>query len=434
MDIVIVGAGIGGLAAASAFAKAGDRVTVFERANGVDAMRCGHDDVDPDAFARAGLPLPDGSVFKRDWTFVAPDGKMRGIREAHPDVTVGRTALDRMLAERAEHAGAKLVFGVTASNAIVRDGAVVGVRADGTEVLADLVVDSAGAFSSVGVSVAALGVEQCKDDEVFCVLRTFFERESGAVEAKYPEKVWLKYRGIDGIGWCRRDGALDDVLVGVVGKADEAALLKLQDEMRRDNVGVGDRAVIGGKMSFIPVGYPSTRAVANGYAAIGDRAFLTIPMLGSGIAASLDAARMLTGVIAAARALGKSVEETCSVANLWNYQTALFDAFADHCGTDVMKRGVLRFSPELLSLLLTSDLLDNDEMCALAKGKTLDLPLGKLLKKAKKVKASELCKLLPVLGMLAKSKRAVKIAKAIPREWDQRRADAWAKRLRNAII
>ncbi|MBO8424433.1 MAG: NAD(P)-binding protein, partial [Firmicutes bacterium] len=83
MKVIVAGAGIGGLAAAKELGKAGAEVTVYERADSVDEMRYPwHDDVQPEAFARAGLDVPEGSFRKKNWTFVTPDGAVRRMYEA----------------------------------------------------------------------------------------------------------------------------------------------------------------------------------------------------------------------------------------------------------------------------------------------------------------------------------------------------------------
>jgi flavin-dependent dehydrogenase len=58
--------------------------------------------------------------------------------------------------------------------------------------------------------------------------------------------------------------------------------------------------------------------VFDGYAAIGDSAFMTVPIIGSGIANSLKAARMLADTILADRDGAYDFE------HLWKYQTRYY--------------------------------------------------------------------------------------------------------------
>ena len=77
-----------------------------------------HDDVSPEVFEECGLPLPEGSFPKKDWTFIAPDGKARGMHESDPDTSVMRDKLNRLMVDEAEQAGAKVLFGIKVSCAM----------------------------------------------------------------------------------------------------------------------------------------------------------------------------------------------------------------------------------------------------------------------------------------------------------------------------
>ena len=57
--------------------------------------------------------------------------------------------------------------------------------------------------------------------------------------------------------------------------------------LRPDNPRLGTEVVRGGQFVEIPVRHPLSVMVADGYAAIGDSAFMTVPLIGSGIANSL---------------------------------------------------------------------------------------------------------------------------------------------------
>ena len=293
MKIAIVGAGIGGLAAARLLARGGAQVTVFERADGVESMRYDwHDDVDPNVFAECGLPVPAGSFPKKDWTFIASNGGARSMHEERPDVSVMRRELNRLLVDEARAAGAEVRFSSCVSELLLSGGRVVGVVADGREVSADLVVDSSGVDSPLKKALGGL-VSGHEKDEVFRVFRAFYARAENS-KAKYSNKVYLKHLGEAGISWVIEDGGETDVLIGRVGELSEPCLARALTERKGQNPIIGEELVRGGGRYVIPVRYPATRMAADGYVLIGDSAFMTIPMLGSGIACSLNAANMLT--------------------------------------------------------------------------------------------------------------------------------------------
>ena len=434
MKIIIVGAGIGGLEAARLFAYAGAEVFVVERAGDAAHMRCDvTDDVDPSIFDRCGLPVPHGSFPKRDWTFVAPGGGVREMHEASPDISVNRCELDRMLIIGAEKAGAEMVWGVKCEGAIVEDGRVVGVKVNGEEAYADLVVDSGGMDSELKASLPGeMKTDMYEDDEKFAVFRTFFKRIEGAEEPQYSDKVYLKHLGEKGISWAIRRGDVDDVLIGAVGGLNIGDMNKRLEALRADDAGIGAKYEHGQTFFNIPVRFPATRAIAPGYAALGDAAYLTIPMLGSGIASALISAHLLAECVAPNHTCCDDVLGVTSIENLWKYQVLLYKTFAEHCGVDVMKRGVLSLDDETLDLLLTSDILTNEEVCALAKGRMLSLGVGELISKAIKA-GSRAYKLLPVAAMLRRAKRATAIARSIPQAFDEGAIAAWEKRLKRAV-
>lgn len=436
MKVVVAGAGIGGLVAAEKLGKLGFDVTVFERAASLDEMRYDwHDDVNPSVFRRLGMKLPEESFKKRSWTFVAPHGiVVREFRqdEENADYSVERRPLNAMLANRAS-AVADIAFGATVESALISEGRVSGVRVNGAEVAADLVVDSLGVDSVLKKSLPAeFGVSVHDEDEVFVAYRAFYEKNPDAPEPKYVSKAYLKHLGEAGISWAIQDppGKLVNVLVGRLGKMDDATLSRALASLKEENPTIGEKIVRGGTVCRIPVRYPATRMVANGYAAVGDSAYLTIPMLGSGIASSMVAGTLLAETVGEFMSRGVKGRELFDVARLWKYQVKVFGEFgAEHCGIDVMKRGVLAMDDGIIGWLLGSDLLDNDEIGALAGGGMLRISPAEALRKVRKAGLKKLGTLLKVNAMLQKSLVAHRRGKNIPRNFNEATARAWERRL-----
>lgn len=434
MKIIVVGAGIGGLRFAANAAAAGHDVSVFERAATIQAMRYPwHDDVSRTAFSRAGLDVPEGCFPKKNWSFVSPSGDIRRMYESleESDISVPRPALNAMLAAACERAGAKLCFGINAEGAIVENGAAKGVSASSERYAADLVVDSTGVESRLK---EGLDIDRPEKGEIFFAYRAFYEKDVSAPEAEHTNKVYLKHLGENGISWAIQDGDQVDVLIGRLGGLDKATLENALNALKADNPTIGKKILSGGGVYKIPVRYPAAKMVANGYAAIGDAAFMTIPMLGSGIASSLAAADMLFAIVNGASKEGKSVRETVSKENLWRYEVEFFTRIgAEHAGVDLMKRSVLKMPDEELSWLLNSKVLTNADICLLAKGKPIFITTASALQKVVSG-MRRLPLLMKVNAMLMKSHRAIRVARSIPKKYDDGKINAWAEKLKAAVI
>lgn len=428
---------MGGMVAAERLGKLGFDVTVYEKAPSVDEMRYDwHDDVNPAIFRRLGLEMPVGSFKKKSWTFVSPHGVVvREFRqdENNADYSVERRALNRMLYERAS-GGAKFVFGATVERAIVEKGAVVGVVVNGQEARADLVIDSMGAMSVLKKDLPVeFGISQHRDDEVFVAYRAFYEKNPKAPAPKYTNKVYLKHMGEAGISWVIQDNDpnLVNVLVGRIGKLTTYDLERALEDLRKTNPTIGEKVVRGGQTCIIPVRYPATRMVANGYAAVGDSAYMTIPMLGSGIASGMLAGQLLAETIGENMSKGVKGADLFKTSRLWRYQVKVFREFgAEHCGVDVMKRAVLGYPDATLDWLLGSELLTNEEVGKLAAGKMLRISVKEAFRKLSLTEFNRLNTLIKVNNMLQKSLYAYRLGRNIPRNFDPNICRTWEKHMK----
>ena len=189
--------------------------------------------------------------------------------------------------------------------------------------------------------------------------------------------------------------------------------------------------VRGGEICVIPVRYPATRMVANGYAAVGDSAYMTIPMLGSGIASGMLAGQLLAETIGDNMSKGVKKEDLFKTSRLWKYQVKVFREFgAEHCAVDILKRGVLNFPDATLDWMLGSDLLTNDEIGCLASGKMLRVGVKEAFRKLSITEFNRLRILIKVNNMLQKSLHAYRVAKNIPRNFDPNICRTWEKHMK----
>ena len=437
MKVLIAGAGIGGLVAAGRLADLGLDVEVIEKSTSIETMRYDwHDDVAPKIFRRVGIEIPKEHWKKGSWTFCTTgEAVVREFQqdETDPDLSIERIPLNQTLANYATSKGAKIRFGAKVQAPIVKDGRVCGLVIDGKEEEADFVLDSAGAYSPIRSNLP----EEFKiaklpgEDEVFEVYRAFVRKNDGFEDAVLQNKVYMKHLNKPGISWAIpdvSDATCMNVLVGkVCGLSDEDLKEGLED-LRKFNPVLSEEVVRGGYKVRIPVRYPLTRMVADGYAVIGDAAFMTIPMLGSGIASSMLSATLLAETIGESMTAGIKDGSMFDAKNLWGYQVKVYQEFGyQHLAVDIMKRWML--TCDFLDWLFGSKILSNSDLVSAASGQAIKLTAKFALQKMGVIKPKDLGKVLKMMPMLLRSNKAGNIGKRIPKKYVPRAIECWEKKV-----
>lgn len=157
---LIVGGGIGGLTAAVALARSGQRVTVIERdprwsiygvgiiqqANVVRAMaQLGL----ADAYLEAGVPFDQVAIHAPDGALVARIPSPRLAEGYPPNVGMSRRKLHEVLIDRATALGVEIRMGTTLTTLAQDDGGVDVTFSDGTDDRFDFVVGADGIYSNL---------------------------------------------------------------------------------------------------------------------------------------------------------------------------------------------------------------------------------------------------------------------------------------------
>ncbi|MBR2057205.1 MAG: hypothetical protein IJ978_06060, partial [Clostridia bacterium] len=169
--------------------------------------------------------------------------------------------------------------------------------------------------------------------------------------------------------------------------------------------------------------------VADGYVAIGDSAFMTIPLLGSGIASSLWAGDILYRTVKAN--MDKGVKDLFDKKHLWAYQVGVYEKFgAKHLGVDVLKRWLLTQSNEMVDWLFESKVLSNTDLQKVASGNLVTITPAAAIEKVMGVGLKNLPILLKMNTMVMKSHKGERIGKRIPKKYDERKVSAWGRRVK----
>ncbi len=323
--IIVAGAGHGGIAAAAILAKNGFDVTVYEKNKRKDVGYDWTDIFDRKAFTAIGMDIPDESKWnlKQDMTFFGP-GMGIALRQHTPEdqleIQMERKTIYDCLISYAEECGVKFEFGKAVDGPLMLGNRVAGVKIGKKDIFADLVIDGCGINSPLRMNLPAhLGIQkEPKEFERFYVWRGFYEKgEPCEVEDKF--KVILFHRGKLGISWVADEEEHTDILIGRFAPLDEEEVEKTLEALREENPHLGKKLLRGGEFVQIPVRQPLGVLVADGYAAIGDSAFMTVPIIGSGIANSMKAAALLANAVIDDRT------ESYSAATLWKYQRDFYE-------------------------------------------------------------------------------------------------------------
>lgn len=302
--IIVAGGGHGGIAAAALLASNGFDVTVYEKNTRKNMGYDWTDIFDKKGFTEAGMELPDSALYgyKNNMTFRSPDMKSSLTQHTPADqleLQMERRDIYDHIISHAEKQGVKFVFGVSVLGPVMNGSRVTGIKTDSGEIGADLVIDACGIDSPVRSNLPAyLGIQNRPGRyEQFFVYRAFYERTGDIPEENF--NVLLLHNGCLGISWVAIEEEHTDVLIGrfnpLTQKEVDAELVSLRSEFGE----LGEKKLRGGQFVKIPVRRPLGVMIADGYAAIGDSAFMTVPLIGSGIANSMKAAKILADTVIA---------------------------------------------------------------------------------------------------------------------------------------
>lgn len=423
---IVIGGNQTGLNAARLLAETGFSVKVFEKKKQEDVAYDWTDDIDPKVFEELGLPMPPKECYypKKDWTFVCPNEKVKLLIEGGGqanDISIYRRPLNAFFYELVKDK-AEILYETAVDELIVDGDAIKGVVVKGEKLEADLVVDCGGVHSKTRASLPeSFKIQKMPmRGETFVAYRGFFKRNEGVEEPKYTNEAYLKHNGEMGISWCITSEDEVDILIGRIDKLTQTEIDNALADLKKDNPILSDDLLKCGFSSVIPVRYPISRMVANGYVVMGDAAFMTIPMMGSGVVSGLLAGKFLAETL--------KENDDCSIANLWNYQVKFYARHAGFAGVDVMKRWLLSVPPEGIDFLFESGVIDEEILSGGVGGDTVQMGFGTILKKAWQGKR-HIGLLLKIAAMMGDSEKATKVANAIPKEFDEEAVSAWQDKL-----
>lgn len=430
--IIVAGGGHGGITAGMLLAKHGYDVTVYEK-NSRENM--GHDwtDIfDKKGFTALGLDLPDKALWnlKHDMTFYGP-AMETALHQNTPvdqlEIQMERRDIYNYIIENAEKAGVKFVYNCEITGAVLFGNRIVGIKTNDGEKYADLVIDAAGMNSPVRKSLPHwLGIQNNSIEyEQFYVYRAFWNK-TAEVDDINAFKVLMLHENKLGITWVATEEEHTDVLIGRFMPFDMSEVDRTMASLRKDNDSIGTEMLRGGQFVNIPVRQPLGVMVADGYAAIGDSAFMTVPIIGSGIANSFKAARILADAVIA------DIDNAFSAETLWKYQTEFYKKIGSGLAPlACVKLMLTRLEGHELDYIFRTGILNADDMTIGADSTNLAAMLGGMKPADIAIKLKGLINnpvvLKKVVRMGLELVRATAVTAAMPEKYNRKAVLKWVK-------
>lgn len=430
--IIIAGVGHGGLVCGALLAEKGYDVTVYEAKKRRDI---GHDwtDVFPLAsFDEAGIPLPPQNKYipSRPICYTNPNKTVQIRMPENTNKKSTNSVLDRKyliqyLLRYAEKKGVRIRFATEVVSPITDGKRVLGLTLRKNNriscVFADLIIDAAGIDSPVRrLLPACFGIQnEFEEDQIFTCYRACYEK----TQAEEPENqytVHFFHMREPGISWVITEKNCMDILIGHFGttltqeQIDEAVA-----DLRETYPAIGETVVRGGQVARIPIRRTIPLMIADGYAAVGDCAGMTIPIIGSGIANSIRAGKYL------ADAIEQDPNQTFTKAALWQYQYNYFTKIGNKLVMiDKLRSLCTKLDADDVDYLLEKDILSANE---LASGSgSVELSASLLIQK--------ILKSIPRVTMLAnvtktfvKANTVRRVLSEMPEEYDEETVNDWTR-------
>ncbi len=434
--IVVAGMGHGGLAVAALLGREGYDVTVYEKGSKGKLGYDWTDIFDPKALGEAGIPMPpeDKYEYKEDMTFCGPCGN-KPLKQHVPldkrEIKMERSDIYDMLINNAENSGVKLVYDCEVYGPVMSGDRVVGIKTAQGDVSADLVIDACGVNSAVRRNLPkSLGVQnEINPAHRILIYRAFYNKASDE-PAKDKFKIVLFAGGKPGINWVAAEDEYTDVLIGRFTEFGMDEVENALKNLRKKNPRLGTEKLRGGQFVEIPIRHTLSVPVADGYAAIGDSAFMPVPLIGSGMANAFRAARILADTIIADK------NELYSAETLWDYAVKYHKRLGGSLALlECVRSSLLKLRPQDVEYCFESGVVNEDDITMAADFAGLGDLFSFKDDLCSKIKGATGNKYL--IGILAQAlsgmvKTAVFSAQ-MPEKWDKQNVLAWAKRYDRAF-
>lgn len=368
--IIVAGAGHGGIVAAYKLAEAGHEVMIFEKSpEGSMGLRQS-DAFDKEAFEYAGIPLPPNfPLGKNQLTLVPLEDTTAPLTLPEPEsesIIVDRKLLIEHLISLATKAGAGITYSCEIIEPIILGSRVAGIKTSNGDYYADVIIDACGLHSPVRKNLPEFMKinRQIKKYDILYSYRAYFDKIADAPQPETPYNIYIKEDGTEGLCWVVTEEDKVDILIGRFSPLDNTQVLEKLQELYAANPHIGKNFLYGGAFKEIPVCHPLGVLVADGYASVGDSAFMTDAIKGSGISYSIKSGVMLADVI------NNDSECRFDTESLWEYEKRFFKEIGfSACRIALVKNMLPFITAQEVNDLFKAQIITTDDLAQLMTNK-----------------------------------------------------------------
>ncbi|MBR5976427.1 MAG: hypothetical protein IK046_01290, partial [Clostridia bacterium] len=267
-------------------------------------------------------------------------------------------------------------------------------------------------------------------DDLMSGYRAFFRRRPGSATPDPESTLYVMHKNGAGISWCNlNDRDEVDMLCLRIGGMTQDEYREMAAALREKHDIVSGDVLMAPRPVNVGVRYTMARLVADGYAAVGDSAFMTMPFMGSGIEASMQAGRILAETVI------NGGKNRFSVKNLWNYQVKFFKKLgALYIAIDIVKRYVLFLDPETVNWVFGCGAVTSEDMKLLSTDENNEAGISPLeIVRKVMILLSKPKLILGLLGAVTKAARGFALGMLIPKKYNEREIKEWQKEYEKCI-